>query len=291
MKKSLNTRLYLMYIIALFPLIIFGLFKNGILLYNKNLVNFITMLKPLLILLMSISGAFVGSILREYKKTRKFNLKMINKTKTNVIEALLVACILPLKSSPLVVFGVTFLMSLFLNKLKFNRIAFMYIVIESINVLFKLNVFENIYESSTILNYDGLDLFFGMGVGGIFSSSILLIAIGLIFLCFNKLYKREIVFSSLLVFLILGIIPLMINGDYNSICPYIFGYNILFILVFILPNLYSSSYTLKGQIASGILVGILTYTLSFITPYTACILAVLIVSVLSGVIDRLFVIK
>lgn len=280
-----------MYIIALFPLIIFGLFKNGILLYNKNLVNFITMLKPLLILLMSISGAFVGSILREYKKTRKFNLKMINKTKTNVIEALLVACILPLKSSPLVVFGVTFLMSLFLNKLKFNRIAFMYIVIESINVLFKLNVFENIYESSTILNYDGLDLFFGMGVGGIFSSSILLIAIGLIFLCFNKLYKREIVFSSLLVFLILGIIPLMINGDYNSICPYIFGYNILFILVFILPNLYSSSYTLKGQIASGILVGILTYTLSFITPYTACILAVLIVSVLSGVIDRLFVIK
>lgn len=291
MKKGLSNRLYLMYIIALCPLVIYGLFKNGILLYKKDLVNFIMMLKPILILLMSVSGAFIGGFLREYKRQGKISFKMINRTKTNVIEAILVACILPIKSSPLVVFGISFLVSLFLSKVKFNRIALMYLFIEGINVLFKLNVFENVYEASTVLNYDALDLFWGLGVGGINSTSILFILLGLVFLCFNKLYKKEIVFSSIISFLILGIVPFMIREEYLNICPFIFGFNILFILVFILPNLYSSSYTLKGQIASGISVGILTYLLSFVTPYTACILAVLIVSVLSGIIDRIFVIK
>ncbi len=291
MKKGLSNRLYLMYIIALCPLVIYGLFKNGILLYKKDLVNFIMMFKPILILLMSVSGAFIGGFLREYKRQGKISFKMINRTKTNVIEAILVACILPIKSSPLVVFGISFLVSLFLSKVKFNRIALMYLFIEGINVLFKLNVFENVYEASTVLNYDALDLFWGLGVGGINSTSILFILLGLVFLCFNKLYKKEIVFSSIISFLILGIVPFMIREEYLNICPFIFGFNILFILVFILPNLYSSSYTLKGQIASGISVGILTYLLSFVTPYTACILAVLIVSVLSGIIDRIFVIK
>lgn len=291
MKKGLSNRLYLMYIIALCPLVIYGLFKNGILLYKKDLINFIMMFKPILILLMSVSGAFIGGFLREYKRQGKISFKMINRTKTNVIEAILVACILPIKSSPIVVFGISFLVSLVLSKVKFNRIALMYLIIEGINVLFKLNVFENVYEASTVLNYDALDLFWGLGVGGINSTSILFILLGLVFLCFNKLYKKEIVFSAIISFLILGIVPFMVREEYLSICPFIFGFNILFILVFILPNLYSSSYTLKGQIVSGISVGILTYLLSFVTPFTACILAVLIVSILSGIIDRIFVIK
>ena len=178
-----------MSIIALCPLVIYGLFKNGIFLYKKDLVNFIMMFKPILILLMSVSGAFIGGFLREYKRQGKISFKMINRTKTNVIEAILVACILPIKSSPLVVFGISFLVSLFLSTVKFNRIALMYLFIEGINVLFKLNVFENVYEASTVLNYDALDLFWGLGVGGINSTSILFILLGLVFLCFNKLYK------------------------------------------------------------------------------------------------------
>lgn len=291
MKKSFSTRLYLMYAITIIPLFIFGFYKNGIDLYRKNYVDIILMFKPILILLMSVSGAFIGGILREYFTSKKITWKMFNKTKGNIIEAMLVACILPIKSSPLIVFGVTMLMSLFLNKIKFNRIALLYLIIELINVLLKLNVFENAYEASTVLNYDGLDLFFGLGSGGIFSTSVVLILIGLFVLSFNKLYKKEMVYASLLTFLILGSVPFMIRGDYGGICPLIFGYNILFVLVFILPNLYSSSYTLKGQIVSGVLVGVLSVLLYKITPYTAGVLAVLLVSVLSGIIDRIFVIK
>ena len=290
-RRSLNTRLYLMYLIALAPLIIFGLYKNGIELYNRGVVDFIGLLQPFVILLCGVFGALLGGVLREWKRDVKFGLEMLDKIKCDIVEAVLLTAILPISSNALIVLGVTFAFSLFLSKLKLNRIALMYIVVEGINVLLGLNNFNNAYESSTVLNYNGFDLFFGSGSGGIFSTNVLLITLGVIFLSFNKLYKKEMVYSSLFTFLILGSIPKMISGQYTEIFPYIFGHNVLFILVFIAPNLYSSSYTIKGQITSGILIGIITFVLSFWTPYTAAILAVSITSILKGVLDRIFVVK
>lgn len=289
-KKNISSRLYLMYAICLLPLIIYGTFKNGINLYRKDLVDVLGMLKPLILLGMGISGALLGGIIRELKEN-KHSKDLIEKCKGNIIESVLLVCILPLKSGPIITFLVTFIFSLFFSKLKINKIALMYLVVEGINVILRLNAFSNPYLDNTLLKYDGIDLFWGLGLGGVFSTSILFILIGFVLLCFNKLYKKEMVISSLITFLILGIVPYMIMGNYDKIFPYIFGYNILFILVFVGPNLYSSSYTIKGQILSGILIAILTYLLSFITPYTSAILAVLIVSLLKGIIDRIFVIK
>jgi len=289
-KKNISSRLYLMYALCLMPLIIYGLFKNGINLYRKDLVDTLGMLKPAILLAMGATGALLGSIFRELK-TNKNSKEIFNKCKGNIVEATLLVCILPLKTSPIVTFIVTFLFGLFIPQLKVNKIAIMYLIVEGINVLLHLNSFDNPYLENTLLKYDGIDLFWGLGQGGIFSTNILFIIIGFIILSFNKLYKKEMVISSLITFLTLGTIPFMIMGKYDHIFPYIFGYNILFILVYIGPNLYSSSYTTKGQILSGILIGILTYILSFFTPYTAAILAIIIVSLLKGIIDRIFVIK
>ncbi len=289
--RKFMTRLYLMYIIALVPLILFGLYKNGIELYSKGLVDFLNMFKPLIILLMGLIGALVGSLVREVKKAGKFDISILDKCKCDIVEAMLVVAILPLSSSPIIVFLVTFAFSLMFSKLKVNRIVLEYILIEGSNVLFGLNNFHNAYEINTVLNYNGIDLFFGSGAGGIFATNILFILIALVFLSFNKLYKKEMVYSALVVFLVISIVPFMIRGAYTEILPFIFGYNFFFILVFIAPNLYSSSYTVKGQILSGVLIGLLTYGLYYLTPYTSCLLAVLIVSLLKGVIDRIFVIK
>lgn len=290
-KNTLFKRLYLMHLIVLLPLVIFGFYKNGIHPYQKGLVDFLNMFKPLIILVLGGLGALIGGIIREAKKGEKIDGKILDKCKGNILEAVLMVSILPLKSSPLVVFGVTLLTSLFLNKLKINRIVLEYITIEGINVLFGLNGFFNAYEESTVLNYNGLDMFFGFGSGGIFATSAMFIFVALAVLSFNKLYKKEMAISSVVTFLILGIVPNMIIGDYSAIFPYIFGYNSLFVLVFVGPNLYSSSYTIKGQILSGVLIGILTYGFAFFTPYTAAVLAVLVVSFLKGILDRIFVIK
>ncbi len=291
MKKNFISRLNALYIFILIPLILFGFYKNGISLYLKGLIDALEMLKPLIILAMGMSGALLGFILKERKKGLKLDAELIIKSKKYIIEAILVVSILPLKSSPLIVFIVTLLFSLFLSNLKINRIALEYIVIESSNVLFGLNTFKNAYDATTLLNYDGVDLFFGLGRGGIFATSIILIAIGLVFLSFNKVYKKDLVYASLVTFLVLGIVPNMIMGEYNEILPFIFGYNVLFSLVLIAPNISSSSYTTKGQILSGVLIGIITYALSFWTPYTAVIIAIILVSLFKDVLDRIFVVK
>lgn len=289
-KKSLNTKIYLMYFISLVPLILFGLYKNGIELYQKGLVDTLNMLKPLIMLFIGVAGAIVGGILRESGK-EPVSFKTIGLLKEDILEAILVVAILPIRTSPIIIFLITLLFSLLFSKLKLNRIALMYILIEGINVILGLNTFNNAYELNTVLNYDGIDLFWGMGTGGIFATSILFVVIGLIFLSFNKIYKKELVYSSLITFLVLGVVSNVIRGAYTEIIPFIFGYNIMFILTFISPNMYSSSYTIKGQILSGVLTGILTFAFSFLTPYTSAVLAVLIVSFLSGVLDRIFVIK
>ncbi len=280
-----------MYLIALLPLLMFGCYKNGVEVYMKGFVGLYGLAKPLLLLSCSVLGAMIGGILREWKNVKKFNFSLLDKIKGDVVEAVLVVAILPIDSNPLTILGITMAFGLFLGKVKINKVALLYIVIEGLNVLWGLNNFKNAYEINTVLNYNGLDLFFGSGTGGIFSTNVFLILLGYLFLSYNKLYKKEMVLASVATFLLLGSIPKMIGGQYTEILPYIFGYNVLFVLVFVAPNLYSSSYTLKGQIVSGILIGILCFAISFMTSYTAAVLAVLIASGLKGILDRMFVIK
>ncbi len=291
MKRGLNTRIYVMYVMALLPLVLFGFYKNGLRLYISDYVDFLPMFTPLVLLFLALLGGIAGAVLREWHRDKKVSAKTLLKCKGDFVESILISCILPIHTNWIAVTVIPLLSSLLLNKVKFNRIALMYLAIEGVNVVLGTNSFYNPYEASTVLNYDGLDFFLGMGPGGIFSTSILFVTVGVLFLSFNKLYKRELVFSSLGTLGILAVVVSMLKGAYTEIFPFLFGYNILFTLVFIAPNVVSSCYTEKGQILSGVFIGILAYALSFVTPYTAAILAVFIVSLTSGVIDRIFVIK
>lgn len=282
-----------MTIIALCPLIVFGFYKNGINPFIKGSTGFIGMSKPIILLDVSLLGYLMGGIIRElFKKSAKGEKRsIINALKGNVVEAIILVAILPINTNYLVLFMTTFIIGLFLEKLKLNKIALACIAIGIINFYFGNNDFQNAYEQSTILNYNGVDLFFGMGTGGVFATNVFFILLGFIFLSFNKLYKKEMATSSLLTFLVLAITYKMVKGSYDEIFPLIFGYNILFSLVYIGPNLYSSSYTLKGQILSGIIIGIVTFlTLKFF-PYYAAVSAILLVSLFRGILDRIFVIK
>ena len=78
MIKSDNSikKLSLIYIISLFPLILFGFYKNGISLYIKNYVSLFGMFKPLIIILLGfIIGSLVNIIYEKY----------INKSKDSLI--------------------------------------------------------------------------------------------------------------------------------------------------------------------------------------------------------------
>lgn len=290
-KKSISSRLYFTTFLCLIPLLLFGLYKNGVQLYKKDLISFIEMIKPLIIIAMSIAGAFIGTFIREYKAKNKDIKSIINNNKIIFLEAMIIAFLMPINSSPIFLFILMIIMGLFFRRFELNRIATFYISIEVINKILGMNSFENLYEQSALLKYDGLDLFLGFSSGGICSTSIILILISLFILMNNKIYKKEISVFSIISYVVLVSVFNMIKGDYVSILPTIFGYNVFFIYVFVAPNLYSSSYTEKGKILSGILIGILTFILSFVTYYGSAIIACFIVSILKKVIDKPFELK
>ena len=290
MKKNNSNNLFSFYIIAAIPLILFGLYKNGIDLYQKGLVSFLGALKPLILIVMAVIGAFIGIIIREFKKS-KLNLKTFEKIKMPVVEALVYAMVLPLKTSPIVILLVSLIINIFYKKDKLNKIVLMVLITLLINQLMGLNTFQNARELSNLVNYDAMDKFLGFIKGGICSTNIFLVLCTLIFLSFNKMYKKDIAIFSILAFAILVLVPCIIEANYNNIFDVLFGYNVLFALVLIAPEMKSTSYSTKGQILSGVILGALTYFLVNPLGYFSVFVSILIINLLSGIFDRVFVIK
>ena len=290
-KKGISQRLYFTTFLCLIPLILFGLYKNGLQLYKKDLITPILMLKPLIIIAMSLAGSFIGTIFREFKNKNKDIHKILNNNKIIFLESIIIALLMPINSSPIFLFIAMIIMSLFFRRFELNRIALFYIGLEVINKIFGMNSFENLYEVSSMVKYNTIDMFLGFASGGICSTSVLLILIALFVLMNNKIYKREIPVSSIIIYVILVSVFNMIKGDYVNILPTIFSYNVLFIYVFVAPNLYSSSYTEKGKVLSGVVIGVLTFILSFFTYYGSAIIACFIVSILRNILDKPFILK
>ena len=289
MKKKFNKGLYFLTFICLIPLLMFGLYKNGYILYKKDYINTARAIKPLVLALMSLAGAFLGTFIRERKV--KDIKKILNKNKIIYLEAIIISFLMPINSSPIILFIVMFVMGKWFRTFEINRIAVFFILIEVINKMLGLSSFLNLYEEYGEAVYNGFDLFLGFSPGGICSTSALLILISLLVLSTNRLYKKEIPLTSIIVYSVFTIVYYMVTKNYEVIFPRLFGYNTLFTFVFVAPNLYSSSYTDKGKSLMGLLIGVITFILSFIFPYNNAILAVLITSLFKKQIDKPFLIK
>lgn len=287
------SKLYLRYSVVLLPLIIFGIYKNGISLYMKGYVGIIGALKPLIIVLMCVSGTFLGTMLRAKKKDKSRNLgRLLTKNwLQNLIESMIMALAMPIGASPIIVFVIVLAGNFLLNNAKFNKVALIYLIILVFNDLVGCAIFENAYELDNTLNYNGIDLLVGFGLGGMCSTSSLLVGIALLILSFDKFYKREIVLSAIITFLVLGTVPAMINSEYAEILPLVLGFNIMYFFTFCLPDFYSTPYTVKGQILSGIFTGVLAYFLAGALSYYAAPLSILMANLFKGIFDRIFIVK
>ena len=57
--KLTNSKIIIIYYIVILLLTVYATYKNGIILYSKNLINFISIFKPLLMILLSIGIASI----------------------------------------------------------------------------------------------------------------------------------------------------------------------------------------------------------------------------------------
>ncbi len=281
-----------MRILLLIPMILYGIYKNGIFLYvNKYTTNVLDLFRPSTFIL---GGALIGAmvnLLYELVFNKKNNpepkLKEILFSSFHIEYGVILGCLTSINTNMLVFF-MTLLVVFFISKFIKNRvnvICIAFIIIYAIQTIV-LNDFNymNTYEMNKLFEYNILDYIIGKNVGGIAATHILLNIIVFIILSITNNTKTSIgILSMLSSFVLFSLYCMIANVNIGNVY---FQYGYIFIFTFVATEYVTSSYTILGMRIFGILVGILTFAFYFVNPIIAPIIAILITSLLNNVCDR-----
>lgn len=276
-------------ILLLIPMILYGLYKNGLFLYRKGYVDLFSLFKPLMMLGIGILIGCLVNIIYEYLFKRSKD-KFINVlfSSFHIEYGIITSSILAINTNIVIYSIVTFIVfitSKILNN-RVNTVALTFITIYIVSILTNNPfTFINSYENDKTLSLTFFDYLIGRGVGGMLSTNTLLMLLSCILLYLTDNFKINITISSLLTYIILVIIGSFIF-KYN-IVNILFLPNILYALSFIATDLVTSPYTDKGQVIYGILISIITYILNFYIPTISVFVTIVIISLFNSIIDRI----
>ena len=273
--KNTIDKYVLKYIYGLIPLVLYGIYKNGIILYNANLINFLSIFKVLYLIIISLIIYIIFSIIT--KRKLKLNLELLN--------ILIIPLFMPYYIN-LLLYSISLFILLFIDHylskiLKYNNISFIILGIILVLVIFNSYNYLNPIEQTNNYSYSFLDLLFGRNPGGIATSSIIIGIILIIYFSIFTIYKQNIAISSIIVFLLLtGILN---NFNINSLL----NSNAILSFILIAPELKNTPVSLKGTIIYGIVVGIISALLcQFVSIYTGAFIGILLVSIVYGILHK-----
>lgn len=259
----------LRYIYGLIPLIIYGIYKNGILLYNLNLINFLEIFKILYLLIISLIIYTIYCLI--FKKKIKLNLEVLN--------ILIITLFVP-PSVNILIYTITLFIGLIINHylskvLKYNNTTFMLLFILLFLIIFKNYNYLNLAEATKSYSFSFLDLLFGRNTAGIASSSIIIGLLLIIYFSIFTIYKKEITLSSIISFILL--IGLLNNFNIVNIL----NGNAILSLILIAPDMLSTPIKRNEKIIYGIIIGLLSALLTqYIDNYCGSIIAILLISII-----------
>lgn len=276
MKKTVN-RLIKENIILLIPLIIYAIYKNGYLIFNKGLINIFSMFKPLYLVLISIGIKCIIDLIKNKKVLIDYNLLYV----------ILISMLMPYNINIIlyiVLFSTFYLLSLFLNKyISINKVCLVYLLIISIHFIFNDFTFMNIMEKNYTFNFEFLDYLFGRNIGGISTSSIILSLGAFIYLINDYYYKKNIPFIINLVYLFLAFIYFFITNN-SSI---LLNSELIFASIFIAPIPEFSPCTFKGQVIYSILIGVFSFIISVLfNSIIAIYISIFLINLLNILVIR-----
>lgn len=307
-------------IIALFPIIIFSFYKNGILCYDGT--NIYTLFKPLIIIGFSTLCTFLFETVYLYLTKDK---KLIDLIRDNYsyMPGLFLGLILPI-NTPLPIIMVGAFISVFIGKVLFGGfgenifnpaligrlfIITMYALtisdfggylntseldsIASATPLSNASLVEGIGTYEELVQPYGSLKYFALGFipGCLGETSKILIILAFIYLTITKTIKWRIpVFYVSTVFLsTLGIGLINGVGIWYPLFEVLSG-GLLFGAVFMATDPVTSPVTKKGQIIYGISLGLLTVTLRYLTSYPEAVLtSILTMNMLVYLIDDMII--
>lgn len=247
----------LKYILLLMPLYIYCNYKNGIILYEKNLIGFFSVFKIEYLLLINLFLYVV--ILLLFKKKLKIDMFFLS--------LFIIPIFMPYNINFLIY--VFFIICYILWHIKFpsSDIPILLFLIFLLGII--CNDYLNPAEKNNIYAFNIFDLFFGRGTGALGSTNIFLGLIIVTLLTINNFYKISICLSSVLSYCLV----LIIFKEY----AYLFHGTNLMSLFLLSPWMSYTPISKTKQIIYGLLVGISTFFFTkYIHFYLGGILAILI---------------
>ncbi|HOO67853.1 MAG TPA: RnfABCDGE type electron transport complex subunit D [Bacilli bacterium] len=310
--KKIMTRL----LIALTPIICFGLFKNIILVYYYTNTKILELLNPLFMILAGIITSYISEYL--YTRFIQKKDKKLPFISYAIMPGLLLSLILPVNTPIwIVVFGAfcaTIIGKMIFGGLGqniFNPALVGYLLI-SVSYSSKLGNILNNYELDTIggatplsnlanLGYIGgydsivgtygnlFNFMSGTIPGMIGEVSKILIIIAFIYLALTKTIKWRIPLMYIsTVFIITMIIGYSFDLGVWYPLFHILSGGLLFGAVFMATDPVTSPITTKGQIFYGICLGLLTVSLRFLTSYPEGVMtSILFMNLLVFMFDKI----
>lgn len=265
------------YLLCLIPLILYGIYKNGILLYTRDLISFLSIFKIIYLLIISLLIYILVDILI-FKKKEIWTL--------DLLFLMIIPLFMP-QNINLFVYGISLFISFLISnvlerKIKFNKMAFCKLFIILVLVVINNYTYLNPAENLNIYSLNYWDLLWGRNIGGIASTNIILGIIILILFSVLNNYKKIIAICSISAFLI---ISLLISGfDINSLL----SSSAILGLILLNVDSISTPHSRLGMIIYGIACGILTAILTyFLNAFEGVFISVLFLSFFTPILDKI----
>lgn len=267
------SKIVIKYLLALIPLYIYGIYKNGILLYTKDLIGFFEIFKLLYLVLIGLLAYLISSVITKHKL--KIDLDFLG--------VFIVPLFMPFKINYIIYF-VSFLAGSIINnvitkKLNYNKLAFLKLGIIIFLAIFSTRSYLNPAEELNLYAFSTWDILWGRGVGGLGSTSIILSIAILIYLSIFNNYKYLISITSLIVYIIIGFLI-----DANLL---LMGSSILAIIL-ISPFSPASPIENKAKIIYGFFVGLIGILLEkYVISFEGIFISILICSIIYELICKI----
>lgn len=310
-------------LLALIPIIIFSVYKNGYIPYKYGQTDFIGLIYPLVFILIPMFISYFTELLYGYifKKFRNRSLKDYLSNSFSIFPGLFLGLILPI-NTPLSIVILGALAATIIGKLIYGGfgnnifnpalIGRIFIISMYAAVITTNGGYLNSYELDTISSSTPLsnasvvegigsyktlvapygtlkDFFLGTIPGSMGETSALLCIIAFVFLAFTKTIKWKIPTTYVLtVFLITYLI-----GGMNSLGIWyplfqILSGGLMFGAVFMATDPVTSPATPIGQVLYGIFLGILTVIFRYLTPYPEGVLtSILTMNLFVVILDKI----
>lgn len=265
------------YLLCLIPLILYGIYKNGILLYTRDLISFLSIFKIIYLLIISLLIYILVDILI-FKKKEIWTL--------DLLFLMIIPLFMP-QNINLFVYGISLFISFLISnvlerKIKFNKMAFCKLFIILVLVVINNYTYLNPAENLNIYSLNYWDLLWGRNIGGIASTNIILGIIILILFSVLNNYKKIIAICSISAFII---ISLLVSGfDINSLL----SSSAILGLILLNVDSISTPHSRLGMIIYGIACGILTAILTyFLNAFEGVFISVLFLSFFTPILDKI----